>query len=181
MTKTMTFARLGLMALALLGAGSAQAAPKPAAKPASCPVEALDALSRKPLPAKPSRSLPVTNVITSEGGEWHIYTTKAGLAHLVRVDGGEGGMMETQLSILSPRAYVIRETTISYLRHAFLEGPNADAKEVTSRYFFCDGKVYQPANGAAILGDDYVTDGYGAQTRMLDDKDVKALTKPLKR
>ncbi|MFN3230060.1 MAG: hypothetical protein ACK41P_09430 [Asticcacaulis sp.] len=186
MIKTTFYTGAGLVALAFAGAISAQAATqpsttKPAAKPFVCPIEALDALSRKPLPAKPSRTFAVTTVITSEGGEWRVYNTKAGLAHLVRVDGGEGGMMETQLSVISPRAYVIRETSISYLRHAFLEGPNADAKEVTTRYFFCDGKVYQPGNGAAILGDDYVTDGHGAQTRMLDDKDTKALTRPLKR
>lgn len=151
---------------------------------AGCPVDRIEKALGAQLDGLKKVERAVTDVQSTEGGVWRIYRRKDGsLNTLLRIDGGESGMNERRLSVVSPDAYGIAATRVDYLRHAFLEegGPNGTAKRTTEYFYFCNGKLHLPPEQFATMGEGYATAGAAAQKAMLEDKDVMALTKGLKR
>ena len=127
----------------------------------------------------------VTDVQSTEGGIWQIYREADGRVNSIfRIDGGESGMSESRLSIVNRKTYGIAVTRIDYLRHAFVEeaGPNGTARRITDYYYFCDGSLYLPPEGYAMLDlQAYSAAGTAAQAAMVKDKDVADFTKGLAR
>ncbi len=125
----------------------------------------------------------VSDVQSTEGGQWQIYREADGRVNtIIRVDGGESGMGERRLGIVNRRTYGIAVTRVDYMRHAFAEnaGPNATAKRTTDYYFYCDGKLYLPPEGYAMLDlAAYKAAGIEAQSAIVKDKDVADFTKGL--
>lgn len=163
------------MLLICTGAGTALA---------DCPVDRIEKALGAPLDGLKKVERPVTDVQSTEGGVWRIYRRKDGsLSTLVRIDGGESGMNEKRLAVVSPDAYGIAATRVDYLRHAFLPegGPNGTAKRSTDYFYYCNGKLHLPPEQFATMGEGYATAGAAAQKAMLEDKDVAALTKALMR
>lgn len=151
---------------------------------ADCPVDRIEKALAAPLDGVKKVERPVTDVQSTEGGVWRIYRRKDGsLATLVRIDAGESGMNETRLAVLNPNAYGITTTRVDYLRHAFLAegGPNGTARRTTEYFYFCNGKLHLPPEQFATMGEGYAPAGAAAQKAMLEDKDVAAMTKALKR
>jgi hypothetical protein len=153
---------------------------------ADCPVGSIEKALGAQLDGMKKVERPVTDIQSTEGGVWRIYRKKDGrLATLVRLDGGESGMGERRLSVVSPDAYGISVTRVDYLRHAFIDeaGPNGTAKRTTEYFYFCGGKLHvpQPMYATAVIDDTYAKAGADAQKAMLLDKDVSELTKGLKR
>lgn len=152
---------------------------------AECPVGEIEKALTVPLDGLKMTEKPVTDIQSTEGGIWRIYKDAAGTVEtLIRLDGGESGMNEYRLSIVSPGAYGISALRVDYLRHAFVDngGPNGTARRSTSFYYFCDGKVFLPPpeyGTAALAG--YTEEAAANQKRMLLDKDVADLVKDLKR
>jgi len=153
---------------------------------ADCQVAAIEKSLAAPLDGLKKVERAVTDIQSTEGGVWRIYRKKDGrLATLVRLDGGESGMNERRLSVVSPDAYGISVTRVDYLRHAFIDdgGPNGTAKRSTEYFYFCSGKLYAPPEmyATATMDGSYAKAGADAQKAMLMDKDVAELTKALKR
>ena len=153
---------------------------------ADCPVEAIEKALGTSLDGLKKVERPVTDIQSTEGGVWRIYRKKDGrLATLVRLDGGESGMGERRLSVVSPDAYGISVTRVDYLRHAFIDeaGPNGTAKRTTQYFYYCSGKLYVPPQlySTAVINDAYAKEGADAQKAMLLDKDIAELAKTLKR
>lgn len=152
---------------------------------AGCPIDTIEKALGAPLDGLKNTEREVSDVQSTEGGIWRIYRKKGGqLNSLVRIDGGESGMSERRLSMVSPAAYGIAVTRVDYLRHAFIEsgGPNGTAKRTTEYFYYCDGKLYvPPAEYATLDGSEYAKAGAAAQHAMVDDKDVVDVTKGLKR
>ena len=152
---------------------------------ADCPVDAIEKALAAPLDGLTRIQRAVTDVQSTEGGVWRIYTHEDGkLGTLVRIDAGESGMNEKRLSVVRPDAYGISATRVDYLRHAFIDngGPNGTAKRTTEYFYFCDGKLYMPpAEYGTLDNAAYAKAGAEAQKAMLMDKDVADVTKELKR
>lgn len=152
---------------------------------AECPVGEIEKALTAPLDGLKVTEQPATDIQSTEGGVWRIYRgTDGGVETLIRLDGGESGMNEYRLSIVSTGAYGISSTRVDYLRHAFVDdgGPNGTARRSTSFYYFCDGTVFLPPEqyGTAALAG-YPEEAAANQKRMLLDKDVADLVKDLKR
>lgn len=151
---------------------------------ADCPVDRIEKALGTSLDGMKKVERPVTDIQSTEGGVWRIYRKKDGsLATLLRIDGGESGMGESRLSVVSPDAYGISVTRVDYLRHAFIDdgGPNGTARRTTEFFYFCSGKLHVPPEQYATMDGNYAKAGAEAQKVMLLDKDVAALTKALKR
>lgn len=152
---------------------------------ADCPVDAIEKALAAPLDGLKRIERAVTDVQSTEGGVWRIYTHEDGkLGTLVRIDAGESGMNEKRLSVASPAAYGIAVTRVDYLRHAFIDdaGPNGTASRTTEYFYYCDGKLYMPPREYATLdSEQYPKAGAIALKAMLDDKDIADVTKALKR
>ena len=152
---------------------------------AECPVGEIEKALTAPLEGLKMTQQPATDIQSTEGGVWRIYKGAAGKVEtLIRLDGGESGMNEYRLSIVSPDAYGISAMRIDYLRHAFVDngGPNGTARRSTSFYYFCDGQLFLPPPEfatAALAG--YTEEASANQKRMLLDADVASLVKDLKR
>ena len=152
---------------------------------ADCPVDSIEKALAASLDGLKKVERQVTDVQSTEGGVWRIYRKKDGrLNSLIRLDGGESGMSERRLSVVSPDAYGITVTRVDYLRHAFIDnaGPNGTAKRTTEYFYYCNGKLYVPQMEYATLdGAEYTKAGTEAQRMMTGDKDVADVTKGLKR
>lgn len=151
---------------------------------AGCPVDRIEKALSTSLDGLQKVERQATDIRSTEGGVWRIYRGKDGrLDTLVRIDAGETGMNERRLSVVSPDAYGIAATRVDYLRHAFLSegGPNGTAKRTTEYFYFCGGKLHLPPEQFATVGEGYAAAAAAAQKAMLDDKDVAALTRALKR
>lgn len=152
---------------------------------AGCPVANIEKALAAPLDGLNKVERAVSDVQSTEGGVWRIYRREDGqLNALLRIDGGESGMGERRLSVVSPDAYGISVTRVDYLRHAFIDngGPNGTAKRTTEYFYYCGGKLYIPPMEYATLdGGEYAKAGAEAQTAMIGDKDVADVTKALKR
>ena len=152
---------------------------------ADCPLWDIEKSLSSPLDRLKKTERDVTDVQSTEGGVWRIYREKDGRIHsIIRIDGGESGMGERRLSMVSRKAYGIAVTRVDYMRHAFLEnqGPNATAARKTDYYYFCNGKIYLPPADAAMFDiEAYKANGADAQRTMLLDKDVADFTKGLAR
>lgn len=152
---------------------------------ADCPVDSIEKALATSLDGLKKVERQVTDVQSTEGGVWRIYRKKDGrLNSLIRLDGGESGMSERRLSVVSPDAYGITVTRVDYLRHAFIDnaGPNGTAKRTTEYFYYCNGKLYVPQMEYATLdGAEYTKAGTEAQRMMTGDKDVADVTKGLKR
>lgn len=166
-----------IAAALLLATGSAAAA--------DCPVGSIEKALSAPLDGLKKVEREVSDIQSTEGGVWRIYRKKDGrLNTLVRIDGGESGMGERRLSVVSPDAYGIAVTRVDYLRHAFAGdgSPNGTAKRTTEYFYYCAGKLYiPPVQYATLDGTDYAKAGEEARKAMLEDKDIVELTKGLKR
>jgi len=152
---------------------------------ADCPVGDIEKALASPLEGLKSVEREVSDVQSTEGGLWRIYTAGDGsLQSLLRIDGGESGMSERRLSVAGANAYGIAVTRVDYLRHAFIDegGPNGTARRTTEYFYYCDGKLLEPPREYATLDStEYATAGAAARKAMLDDKDVVDVTKALKR
>lgn len=152
---------------------------------AECPVNEIEKAVTAPLDGLQMTEQPATDIQSTEGGVWRIYrSADGGVGTLIRLDGGESGMNEYRLSIVSPDAYGISAMRLDYLRHAFVDngGPNGTTRRSTAYYYFCDGKLFLPPPEfatAALAG--YAEEATTNQKRMLLDKDVADLVKDLKR
>lgn len=167
--------RFVIAALLLAGATAAQA---------ECPVGRIEKALSASLDGMKKIERPVSDIQSTEGGVWRIYRGKDGrLTSLVRIDGGESGMSERRLSIVSPEAYGITVTRLDYLRHAFIEeaGPNGTAKRTTEYFYYCDGKLHVPPAQYATMDGAYAKAGEEAQKAMLTNMDVAEVTKGLTR
>ena len=150
---------------------------------AECPAGDIEKALTAPLDELKSKEKPVTDVQSTEGGVWRIFRKADGsLDTLIRLDGGESGMSERRLSVLSAKNYGISVTRVDYLRHAFVDdgGPNATAGRKTEYFYFCDGKLYLPPDIYATVGQDYIRNADAAQKSMVLDQDVEALTRSLR-
>lgn len=152
---------------------------------AACPVDKIEKALATPLEGLKKVERAVSDVQSTEGGVWQIYRRKDGqLIALLRIDGGESGMAERRLGVVSPDAYGISVTRVDYLRHAFIDngGPNGTAKRTTEYFYYCGGKLYvPPVEYATLDGTEYAKAGAEAQKAMIGDKDVADVTKALKR
>lgn len=152
---------------------------------ADCPVRDIESALGASLDGLKKTEREVSDVESTEGGVWRIYRKKDGtLQTIIRIDGGESGMSERRLSIVSPKAYGIAASRVDYLRHAFIEeaGPNGTAKRTTEYYYFCDGKlIVPPAEYATVDVATYAKAGDQVRRAMVLDKDVASLTKMLAR
>ena len=152
---------------------------------ADCPVDSIEKALNASLDGLKEVERQVTDVQSTEGGVWRLYRKKDGrLNSFIRLDGGESGMSERRLSVVSPDAYGITVTRVDYLRHAFIDnaGPNGTAKRTTEYFYYCGGKLYVPPMEYATLdGAEYAKAGTEAQNMMVGDKDVADVTKGLKR
>jgi hypothetical protein len=151
---------------------------------ADCPVGEIEKALDAPLDGLVKVEREVSDIQSTEGGIWRIFQKEdGGLSSLVRIDGGESGMGQRRLSVVSPDAYGISVTRVDYLRHAFLEegGPNGTAKRTTEYFYFCDGKLHLPPEQFATMGGTYAKSGADAQKAMITDKDVADVTKGLAR
>lgn len=150
-----------------------------------CPVTEIEAALTIPLAGLKMTEREVTDIQSTEGGVWRIYSASGGTVQsIVRVDGGESGMGERRLSIVNGKAYGITVTRVDYLRHAFIEegGPNGTAKRTTTYFYVCGGKLYlPPADYATPDLDVYAKEGQAALEMMVLDKDVFDITKDLAR
>ena len=166
-----------LAAAVLMGFGTAALA--------DCPVQDIEKALASSLDELEKTERDVTDVQSTEGGVWRIYRKMGGeLQSIVRVDGGESGMGERRLSIVSPDTYGIAVTRVDYLRHAFIDdaGPNGTAKRTTEYFYFCNGKLLVPPMEYATLDTAaYTTAGEEARKTMVMDKDVAEITKALAR
>jgi hypothetical protein len=150
---------------------------------AECPVDTIGEALAAPLDGLPKVERQVTDIQSTEGGVWHIYRKQDGsLVSLVRLDGGESGMNERRLSVVSSDAYGISITRVDYLRHAFIDeaGPNGTAKRTTEYFYYCGGKLYVPPEQYATMDGSYAQSGAAAQKAMISDKDIVDVTKALK-
>jgi hypothetical protein len=167
--------RLPLAAMLLFGACTAAAA--------DCPVGEIERALGAPIEHLSKTEKQVSDIQSTEGGVWRIYKKPDGtLDTLIRIDGGESGMGETRLSIVSGSAYGIARTRVDYLRHAFIDGagPNGTAKRTTEYFYFCGGKLYLPPDMYATLDNGaYAEAGEEWRKRMLLDTDVTDLTRAL--
>jgi hypothetical protein len=151
---------------------------------AECPVDAIGKALATPLDGLKKVERQVTDIQSTEGGVWRIYRKRDGrLMSLTRLDGGESGMSERRLSVVSPDAYGISVTRIDYLRHAFIDeaGPNGTAKRTTEYFYYCGGKLYVPPEQYATMDGSYAQTGAAEQKAMISDRDVADVTKALKR
>ena len=152
---------------------------------AECAVGNIEQALGSPLDGLTKTEKPTTDIQSTEGGVWRIYQKADGsLSTLIRIDAGESGMGETRLAVVNADNYGIAQTRVDYLRHAFIDGagPNGTAKRTTEYFYFCDGKLYlPPAEYATLDNGSYAERAADARKRMLDDKDVDTLTRPLKR
>lgn len=149
---------------------------------ADCPAGEIEGKLTAPLGGMKSEEKPVTDIQSTEGGVWRIYRSHDGtLDTLLRIDGGESGMNEKRLSVLTADAYGISVTRVDYLRHAFIDeaGPNATAGRKTEYFYYCDGKLYLPPEIYATVGADYIKAGEAAQKAMLKDKDIEPIMRSL--
>lgn len=150
---------------------------------AECALDQIEAALNAPLDAMKPLERDVTDVQSTEGGAWQIYREKDGRVNtIIRIDGGESGRQDTRLSIVNRQTYGIASTRTDYIRHAFMEGPFANAKRTTDYYYFCGGKVYLPdPNSSMVDIGQYPKNATAAQKAMLDDRDVADFTKGLAR
>lgn len=152
---------------------------------AECPVGEIEKALAAPLDGLKMTERPATDIQSTEGGVWRIYRgADEKVETLIRLDGGESGMNEYRLSIVSAGAYGISAMRVDYLRHAFVDngGPNGTARRSTSFYYYCNGQLFLPPpefGTAALAG--YPEEAAANQKRMLLDKDVADLVKDLKR
>jgi len=149
---------------------------------ADCPTEKIEGKLTAPLVGMKSEEKPVTDIQSTEGGVWRIYRGDDGtLDTLLRIDGGESGMNEKRLSVLTTDAYGISVTRVDYLRHAFIDeaGPNATAGRKTEYFYYCDGKLYLPLEIYATVGADYIKAGEAAHKAMVKDKDIEPIMRSL--
>lgn len=157
----------------------------PPAALADCPVGNIEKALGASLDGLKKIEREVSDVQSTEGGVWRIYRKKDGaLQAIVRLDGGESGMSERRLSVVSPKAYGISVTRVDYLRHAFVDqgGPNGTARRTTEYYYYCDGKlVVPPAEYATVDTAAYARTGEEARRAMVLDKDVASFTRALAR
>lgn len=150
---------------------------------ADCPLDKIETALAAPLDGLKRLDRDVTDVQSTEGGQWQIYREPDGrVSTIIRIDGGESGMAERRLGIVNRKNYGIAVTRVDYMRHAFAEdaGPNAIAKRSTDYYYYCDGKLYLPPESYAMV--DLVTykaSGLQAQAAMVRDKDIADFTKGL--
>jgi hypothetical protein len=154
-----------------------------AAALADCPTNAIEKALTAPLEGQKKIEREVSDIQSTEGGVWRIYRKKDGtLQSIVRLDGGESGMSERRLSVVSPKAFGISVTRVDYLRHAFIDqaGPNGTAKRTTDYYYFCDGKlVVPPMEYATVDTAAFAKSGEEARKAMVLDKDVAGFTRAL--
>ena len=146
---------------------------------ADCPVGEIEKALAASLDGLKKVEREVSDIQSTEGGVWRIFQAEdGGLVTLLRIDGGESGMGERRLSVVSPDAYGISVTCVDYLRHAFLEegGPNGTAKRTTEYFYYCGGKLHLPPEHG-----NYAKAGADAQSVMITDKDVADVTKGLAR
>ena len=151
---------------------------------AGCAIDEISAALESSLESMKPLIREVTDVQSTEGGEWSIYREKDGRVHsIIRIDGGESGRNDTRLSIVNRQTYGIASTRTDYLRHAFVEGsPNGTARETTDYYYFCGGKIYLPDSENSMIDlDVYKKAAAEVQKTMLGDKDVTDFTKGLAR
>jgi len=152
---------------------------------AGCALDKIEAALAASLDGLKRLDRDVTDVQSTEGGQWQIYRETDGRVNtIIRIDGGESGMGERRLSVVNRKIYGIAVTRVDYMRHAFIEdaGPNATAKRTTEYFYYCDGKLYLPPEGYSMVDViAYKTAGLEAQSMMLKDKDVADVTKGLAR
>lgn len=150
-----------------------------------CPVAEIEKALSGPLEDTAMTEREVSDIQSTEGGVWRIHRAEDGrVAGILRIDGGESGMSERRLGIVSANAYGIAVTRVDYLRHAFIDGggPNGTAKRMTEYFYFCGGKlVVPPAEYATMDVDAYAKAGEEARKAMVLDKDVAEFTKGLAR
>lgn len=152
---------------------------------ADCALDKIEQALASPLDGLKRLDRDVSDVQSTEGGQWQIYREPDGRVHsIIRIDGGESGMGERRLSIVNRKTYGIAVTRVDYMRHAFIEeaGPNATAKRTTDFYYYCNGKLYVPPEAYSMVdGKAYSSAGTEAQAVMVKDKDVADFTKGLVR
>ena len=145
----------------------------------------IEAALSAPLDGMKMTEREVTDIQSTEGGVWRIYTSADGKMHsILRLDGGESGMGERRLSIVNDAAYGITVTRVDYLRHAFIDegGPNGTAKRTADYFYVCGGKLYlPPADYATPDLAAYARAGQEAIEMMVRDKDVADVTRGLAR
>jgi len=170
--------RMVIAAILLCCAASASSA-------AACAVSGIETALAAPLGGLKMTERTVSDIQSTEGGVWRIYTKPDGKTHsIIRIDGGESGMGERRLSILGEEAYGIAITRVDYLRHAFIDGagPNGTAKRTTEFFYFCGGRLLVPAAEYATMDTAaYTETGEEARKALLSDKDVAEFTKGLLR
>lgn len=151
---------------------------------ADCDLDAITKALDASLAGMTPKEIEVTDVQSTEGGVWEVYREGDGrLNTIIRIDGGESGRQDTRLSVVNREAYGIASTRTDYIRHAFIEeGPFGIARKTTDYYYFCGGKPYVPGESGAMVDlVEYPKKAMELRTIMLDDKDVAAITKGLKR
>ena len=89
-------------------AGTLLLATAAAASAGECPTAKIEAALTAPLGKLKMTEREVSDIQSTEGGIWRIYSVANGTAQTVlRLDGGETGMSERRLSVVDRNAYGI--------------------------------------------------------------------------
>ena len=138
-----------------------------------CALSQIEAALTTPLDGLNKLERDVTDVQSTEGGQWEIYRESDGRVNtIIRIDGGEMGRSELRLTILNRRTYGISDTSVQYTRHiAYTQGgPLGTSSRTTRFHYYCNGK---PAIASS--------EALEVQESILKDKDVADFTKGLAR
>lgn len=120
--------------------------------------EALFARLDAPPGTEPGLSIDVTEIGSTEGGEWQIWPDEAGTVEMVRVDYGEMGRSASRLVVVAPDAYAITMTEFSYSAPIYVSG-SSTVRQETDIFVFCEGRLHLPGEGFGV------SESYAAKAR----------------
>ncbi|MBC8036970.1 MAG: hypothetical protein H7X89_07120 [Rhizobiales bacterium] len=152
---------------------------------AECPLYKISQALVAPIGGMTAINRDVTNIQSTEGGEWRIFRYENGRLNTILLKiYGETGNWEMRLSLINNATYGIASTHNSYNHHIAGKDPFAIVRQSTEYYFYCDGKLYLPDRNdemanSMIDWQTYSKDGEEAKTMMLNDTDVADFIKDL--
>ena len=134
-----------------------------------------------PLPAQSAKNFDVTEVESTEGGEWDVYFAPDGktLTNLMRNDYGESGRWQARLIVSSPVAYAVTATHYIYSAMIYTSG-QITMREEKDIFVFCDGKLLLPEEDFLGIGPEYEKKAAEA-LKTFDAPEVAEYVKGLKR
>jgi hypothetical protein len=175
-----------MKAIALLFTLAILSLSKPAL--ADCGIDAMMAAIEAPLDSVQSVERDASDVKSTEGADWKIYRDKDGrLNTIIRTDYGETFRLETRLSVVNRKDYIIEEHHERYSNPIGdllpkLPGENEAVRLPSYRiiktyFFFCGGRALVPQNYEPLPGEEnFAAKAAELKRMMLDHPDIKEFT-----